>query len=561
MPSGPMSSRVVGALLFTAAAIAAFIVYAPSLNGDFVFDDRGLPMFYTNAVAVPFRNWLGVRPLLMATFYFSFHTSGLDPSGYHALNDLLHSGCAVLIFFAIRRPLEWAGVDPGKRMGIAIFGAGLFLLHPVQTESVSYIASRSETLSVLFFLAAFNVFVYRKRLAIGLKTSAVILLLYGCAMSCKEHTAMLPSVLLLTDYFFNPGFSVSGIRRNWKLYVPIGIAALGGLYYFSTYIVAGSNLGFGMKGMTAWDYLLTEFRAIFVYLRLFLLPYGQSVDYDFPVSHTLLEHGAVFYGIGLLLLIGAAVYYRKRFPIACYGFLVFLVLLAPTSSILPIKDPLAERRLYLPFIGLALIACEAALHIPWKRERLHAVLAGVCLVFAILTFERNGKWTGMEALWQDVVSKEPKNTRALMGLADSFALRGRCGEAIPYFIRAEKLEPTDYRNTYNLASAYDCIGQEDAAIAGYQKAIAIKPSADAWAHMAMIEMKQRQFDQAYQSLLTAGRLDPSYLLSYTYTGILDLAFSRFGPAEAQFRRVLSIDPTNELALRGLDHAQKHERQF
>ena len=556
-----MSAWLMGGILMAAALIAAFLVYAPSLSGDFVFDDRSLPMFYTNAVAIPLRAWLGVRPLLMATFYFSFHTSGLDTTGYHALNVILHSGCAVLVFFAIRRLLEWANADADKRTGVAAFGAGLFLLHPVQTEAVSYIASRSETLSVLLFLAAFNVFLYRRNWAIDVKTSAIVLVLYGCAMSCKEHTAMLPAALLLTDYFFNPGFSTAGIRRNWKLYVPIGIAGVAGLFYFSTYIVAGSNLGFGMKGLSAYDYALTEFRALFVYFRLFVLPYGQSVDYSFPISHSLLDQGAIFYGIALLALIAAAFYYRKRYPLACYGFLLALLLFAPTSSLLPIKDPLVERRMYLPFIGLALIACEAALQIPWRRNRLNAVLAMVCVVFGILTFERNGKWTGMEALWRDVVSKEPRNTRALMGLADAYALRGQCGEAIPYFQRAERLEPSDYRNTYNLASAYDCVNQEEAAIAGYKKAIGIKPSADAWAHLAMIQMKQSQFDAAYQSLDKAQQLDPAYLLTYTYRGILNLAFAKFDLAEQQFRSVLAADPQNELALRGVAHAQKHERQF
>ncbi len=550
-----------GALLFAGALIAAFAVYAPSMNGDFVFDDRGLPMFYTNAVAQPLRVWLGARPLLMATFYFSFHTSGLETNGYHALNVMLHAACALLVFFAIRRLLEWSGADQQKRTGVSIFGAALFLLHPVQTEAVSYIASRSETLSVLLFLAAFNVFLYRRRVEVDVKTTALILFLYACAMSCKEHTAMLPAVLLLTDYFFNPGFSFTGIRKNWKLYVPIAVAGLAGIFYFSTYIVAGSNLGFGLKNLTAYDYLLTEFRAVFVYLRLFLLPYGQSVDYDFPISHSLLDQGAGIYGAALLLLIGAAIYFRKRFPLASYGFLVALVLLAPTSSIVPIKDPLVERRLYLPFIGMALMAAEAALRIPWKRERLYALLAGICVVFAILTYQRNGKWTGMEALWQDVVSKEPRNARALMGLADAYALRGQCGEAIPYFVRAARLEPQDFRNMYNLASAYDCVNDAPQAMESYRKSIAIKPSADAWAHLAMIQMKQGQFDTAYQSLFRAGQVDPSYLLTYTYTGILDLAFGKFPAAEAQFRRVLAVDPVNELALRGVQRVQNHQRQF
>lgn len=550
-----------GALLFTSALILAFIVYAPSLSGDFVFDDRTLPMFVDGAASWPLRFWLGVRPLLMATYYLNFHTTGLSTSAYHAVNVFLHAGCSVMIFFAVRRILEWTGVTARARFRAALFGSALFLLHPLQTEAVSYIASRSETLSVLFFLAAFNVFLYRPRLAIGWGTSAAILVLYACAMSCKEHTAVLPAVLLLTDYFFNPGWSTIGIRRNWRLYAPVTGLAASGLIYFARHIQAGSNLGFSMRELPWYAYLFTQFRAMFVYFRLFLFPYGQSVDYDFPVSNTILEHGAIFYGIILLLLAAAAIYYRKRFPLACYSFLLCLILFAPTSSFMPIRDPLVERRLYLPFIGLALLACDAGLRIRWSERAALYTGCAVCLICAVLTYNRNEVWVNMDSLWRDAAAKNPKNPRALMGLADAYALGGHCAEAIPYFERVAAIQPTDYKNAYNLANAYDCANQLPAAVAAYRKAIALKNSPDAWVHMAMVQMKNRQYDQAMDSLDQAQKINRDFLLTYTYRGILLLAEGRFYEAAAQFRNVLANIPDDPMALRGMDRAQKQVRQF
>ena len=531
------------------------------MNGDFVFDDRALPMFNADAATMTLHAWAGARPLLMATYWVNFHTAGLAPLDYHAINVFLHAACTVLIFFAVQRLLQWSGVTQRTRLWASVLSSALFLLHPVQTESVSYIASRSETLSVFLFLAAFNVFLYRRESAIGVRTAVIVIFLYACAMSCKEHTAVLPLVLLLTDYFFNPGFSFTGIRRNWKLYVPVGTLGAAALLYFATHITSQSNLGFSLRDLTWYEYLFTQFRAIFIYFRLFVLPYGQSVDYNFPISHTVLEHGSLFYGLILLGLTGCAIYFRKRFPLTCYGFLLTLILLAPTSSFMPIRDPLVERRLYLPFIGLLLVACDLALRMPIPRRALAWSAAAVCLLFAILAFQRNEVWVNMDSLWRDAYSKNPDNPRALMGLADAYAIGGHCAEAIPYFDKAAKMQPGDYKATYNLASAYDCAGSLPAALAGYQAAIRIRPSPEGWDHLAMIQMKSAQFDAAMNSLDNAQRLNRDYLLTYTYRGVLLLAESRFYEAEAQFRNVLANIPTDEMALRGLDRAQKHVRQF
>lgn len=253
-PRRSVPNWIIGSVLFVAALVVTFIIYAPALNGDFVFDDRNLPMFLPNAGDLPLSAWLHVRPLLMATYYANFHTSGLDPSAYHSLNVVLHCACAVLLFFAVRRLLEMAGIEGRKRWLASLFGAVLFLVHPVQTEAVIYIASRSETLSVLLFLAAFNVFLYRREGAVTWRTAILILVLYGAAMTCKEHTVMLPIALLLTDYFFNGRFGSEGIRRNWRLYVPIGVLAVAGGVFITSYVTRNSNAGLGLKNLGPVDY-------------------------------------------------------------------------------------------------------------------------------------------------------------------------------------------------------------------------------------------------------------------------------------------------------------------
>ena len=194
-----------------------------------------------------------------------------------------------------------------------------------------------------------------------------ILILFGAAVLSKEHTAVLPALLILTDYYWNPGFSFEGIRRNWKLYVPILAAAAVGVIFVFRVLSASKSAGFGMKDVTWYQYFYTQCLVIWDYVRMFLLPFGQNLDYDFPFSRTLFDHGAIFGLIGLIAVSVLAFIFRRRFPLASYGWFTFLILLAPTSSFVPIRDPIGERRLYLPFIGLLFITVEFVRR--WKTGR------------------------------------------------------------------------------------------------------------------------------------------------------------------------------------------------
>src|SRR6266571_638076 len=208
-------------------------------------------------------------------------------------------------------------------------------------------------------------------------TVAAVLLLFGAALLSKEHTMALPALLLLTDYWWNPGFSFRGIRANWRLYGPIALGSAAGLAYFWRLITGAETAGFGMKDLTWYQYFFTQCRALFVYMGTFLLPVKLSVDWDFPISKTIFDRGAIFGLITLAALCGVAWYYRRRFPLAAYGFFVYLILMAPTSSILPIRDPIADRRLYFSMIGLLLMVADGLSRIRVERKSLMIGCAAV----------------------------------------------------------------------------------------------------------------------------------------------------------------------------------------
>ena len=162
--------------------------------------------------------------------------------------------------------------------------------------------------------------------------------------------------------------------------MPLAVGAVAGLVRFAPLIFNAQTAGFGMKDLTWYQYLFTEFRAIFVYIREFFLPFGLNADWDFPISHSIFDRGAIFGLIALLALVAAAWHYRKRFPLASYGFFAFLVLMLPTSSILPIRDPIAERRLYFASVGLLLVAADLVRRVKLRRATLTGGVRGAAPV-------------------------------------------------------------------------------------------------------------------------------------------------------------------------------------
>ena len=183
------------------ALIVIFQVYGPAISGPFLFDDKYLIFMRPGHESSPLSDWLiGVRPTLMFSYWLNYQNAGLEPYSYHVLNVVFHALGALLVFFIIRKLLEKMGAESWPREPVALFAGGVFLLHPLQTESVAYVASRSENLSVMLLYAAYAVFLYKRGDAISFPRALAVLALFGAAVTSKEHTAVLPGLLLLTDY-------------------------------------------------------------------------------------------------------------------------------------------------------------------------------------------------------------------------------------------------------------------------------------------------------------------------------------------------------------------------
>jgi protein O-mannosyl-transferase len=537
---------------FAIALAAAFEVYGPSLNGPFLFDDQYLPFNQPGFLFDSLRAWTaGVRPLLMLTYWVNYQLSGLQTFSYHAFNVLFHAVVSVLVFFVVRKILEFAQTERARRDVLAAFAAALFLLHPANSESVGYVASRSEDLSVLFFLGAFALFLYRRSAEITWTRAALVLVVFGAAVLSKEHTVVFPGLLLLTDYFWNPPFSFAGIRRNWKLYLPVTIAAMLAAAGLVRLLRNAPSAGFRVKDFKWYQYFFTECRAFWLYIRLFLFPAGLRIDYDYPVSHTILEHGAVVGLIAILLAAGAAFYYRRRYPLASYGFFAFVLLMSPTSSFVPIADPVAERRLYLSMIGLLLIMTEFLRRVDVRQSKWMAALAGVLLIAGIATYNRNFVWSDKVALWEDTVAKSPGKSRVEFHLAQAYYERGECDKALPHYERSAALNSTDYTLFIDWGLAYDCLNQPEQALAKFKRAASMKATAHVYSQIGMIYGKQGKNSEALDALATAATLNPGFDMIYVYRGGVRLSQGNPTAAIEDFRYALALNPRNERARQAL----------
>lgn len=545
--------------LAAGALLLVFAVYSPAISAPFVFDDLYLPFLAPGFERQPLSSWLaGVRPALMLSYWLNFKVSGTEPFLYHVSNVAFHFLGGVFVWFIVRRILERAGSPRMTNLLLASFSSLVFLLHPLNTEAVSYVASRSENLTVMLLYAAFAVFLWRRSEAISWAESIGVLVLFGIACLTKEYAVVLPAGLLLADYFFFPGFSFQGIRQNWRLYAPIVLGAAAGGWFVVSTLARADTAGFGLKDLSWSDYFFTQCRAIWVYVGKFVLPVGLNVDHEFAISRSLMDHGSVL-GLGALAACAVAAFaYRRRFPVASYGFLLFLILLAPTSSFVPIQDVLVERRAYLPSIGLLLVACEFLRRVKFDHIWTAALLA-VPAVLAIATYQRNTVWADPISLWKDAAEKSPNKWRVQFQYADGLYRAGRCQESAAAFERTSKIDKPDYRVMINWGHALECNQQFDLAAQKYQAATTLERNAQAWALLGKVRAIQKRNEDALNAFDQAVRIDPRFDMTYTFRGAMHWQNNEIEKATADFKQALAINPYNQLAQQGLGQISANRR--
>jgi len=540
-----VDKRSYSPLWLAAALTLAAIVFSPAIGAPFVFDDYHLPFANPNVSQMPARFWIGgVRPLLMATYWINYRLSGTQTFSYHAVNLILHTTTAVLVFFLLQRLILVSAlrVDP---FWSALGGSCVFLLHPLQTEAVDYIAGRSEIVCALFVLAGWLVFLKHFDANTKMSTAASVVACGAAAVLSKESGVCLALLLVATDIYWKPAGLMAQLRRRLLLYVPLGVGLAIAVAAILKGLVRSTTAGFTVGGPLS--YALTECRVIVLYLRLFFFPAGQNVDWQIPLVNNLGDSNAWVYLSAMTLLVSAICLFYRRARAVSFGLLVFLLALAPTSSFVPIRDAMAERRMYLPILGLifALIGVvDKSKHTP---RLLAPVAVSVLAVLAILSYDRSRIWASDVSLWENAAAENPRNARAHASLGSALMLRHECVGAAREFKVVVELQGIDDVNGRNLGTAYECSRQPDRALATYRQLVAVHPVSEAYARIGYLEALAEHANASLAAFDTALRLDPNNAPAYAFRGVARIAMNDLKGAGDDFRHALAIDPTNDIA--------------
>jgi len=542
------------ALLTAAAILIVFEVYRPALKGPFVLDDLYTPYGQEHAEGSRLEQWLGRRPILMTTFFLNYQWGRTDTYGYHMVNVVLHLVTGALVFVILRKLLESYENTMLRRLVLAGTGTAVFLLHPMQTESVAYIASRSDVLSTLFCYAALVIFVSRRNEGVSFAASFMILMLLGLAVMAKEQAVGLVAALLILDLFDPASAGLQGVRRNWKLHGAVVAGGLAGVAFVFHGLRGAVTAGFGTEGILWYEYFFTQCRVIWKYLILLVFPVGQNVDPDVRIAGSITEPGTLVGLAGIVALIILAWIIRKRWPLAAAGILIFLALIAPTSSFVPIKDPMAERRVYFPFVGFLLILLEFARRL---KSTNGLIVAGVTVtvILGSLTYSRAAIWGNDIALWEDSVKNSPRKYRPRFQLAYAYYAAGRSREAVTEFEKAAALDKPKAELFIDWALALDSGGRAPEALDKLRQAAQLENTAHVHSLIGMVYGKQNKNAEALAALAEAEKLDPNFAPTFVYRGNVLAALGDWSNAAGSFRRALAIDPRNQGAAQGLRLAE------
>ena len=422
------------------------------------------------------------RPVVNLSFALDYAVGGLNTLPYHVTNLAIHLLAGLALFGVVRRTLLLPRLR--DRFGrasaaLALAVALLWAVHPLQTESVTYITQRYESMMGLFYLVAIYGVIRcgdsTHPYCWGAVTVAATLL----ALGSKEVAVSLPIMILLFDRVLLSGSFAEIWRRRWGMYLAL-------LAVWAAFAVlqlrAGPRPWAGYALPLSWfEYACSQPGVILHYLRLVFWPHPLVLDYGWPPARTV---GDILPGAMVVAgLLAATGYAFWRWP--AWGLLGawFFLILAPTSSVMPLADLAFEHRMYLPLAAVAAAvvlgvyaACEAlALSARRRATVLGCLLGSVGLALAILTWQRNNDYRDVLLLWQDVVAQRPNNPRAHNNLGIALADRGQVDEAIAHYRKALEIKP-DYAEAHNnLGIALAGRGQVDEAIAHYRKALEIKP--------------------------------------------------------------------------------------
>ena len=492
----PIEKKWVHVLSIIFIFILIFTAYSNAIHNGFVWDDEFLVRddtainSFSNAANI-FKTYLAAtsgninnfyRPLQEFSYMVDHFLWGRIPLGFHLTNILLHALCALFLYLLSLKIF--------KNWLVAFVTASLFGIHPINTEAVTYVAGRADSLYLLFFLISFVLFLriveaLKENKEIRYVSYALSILFYAASILSKEIGIILPLFFVLYIFAF--------LNRNeraklYALIIPYILVLLIYVVMRKTVLdfsrVAPSTI---MARFNLYIRMLTTCKAVCVYLFLLAMPFGLHMERRIGIA-TSLGNPDVLIAVIVMLGIAIAIYlFRKNSRKAFFASAWFLIGLLPVSNIIPINSFIAEHWLYLPAIGVYMLIGLASAYFFYKpfpgalsnaiKAMVIFILVSLFLFFGILTFERNRDWK----------------------------------DGITFFKNALRYSPNNSRLHLNFGNVYSNSGLDEDAMREYEKAIELQPAyAEAYSNIANIYISRRNYEKAKECLEKALLLKPNF---------------------------------------------------
>jgi Tfp pilus assembly protein PilF len=548
--------------------VAGCAVYANSLTGPFIFDDhhaipenphvRSLWPIW-NAWQAPDQSTLDGRPLVSLSFALNYALSGYDVRGYHIVNLLVHILNALLVFGIVRRTLSkpQAGSHNAASAQLLAFGTALlWLVHPLLTEPVNYLVQRTELMVGCFLLLTLYAFIRGCDATRPGRWHVVSVIACALGVGCKEMIVVAPVLVLVYDHIFVSGSIRVALRQRKRLY-----AGLVGTWFLLAALIAlgprADTVATAHGEITPWTYLLTQAGVIVHYLRLSLWPVPLGIDYDdWPIAQGIIDvwlPGLVV--LGLLALTAWSIRTRSGWGFA--GAWFFLIL-APTSSVVPIvTEVAAERRMYLPLAAVVFAVLWVVRRVtrPLPRWIGVAVITALTAGAAAGTIHRNRDYQSEIRIYEQTIAVRPGNVRARGNLGAALVKAGRLAEGKQRLQETLALRP-GYADAHYLLGVTLAMEGEDAAAEKHLAGVLQVDDTNGPAHYTLgtVLSRQRRYPEAAHHFARAAQLLPDPAEAVLGLGTALANMGQLDKAIPLFQKALELRPSYAEARAHLDRA-------
>jgi len=489
------------------------------------------------------------RPIRSIVYSLSYSIWGTNTFGYHLNSILFHIVCTILVYLIATLLL--------KENKIALFAGLLFAVHPIHTESVTFMTATFDLVGPVFYFLSLYLYVNRYNQTLQVvKNSGHLNFLYitsvtlfVIAVFSSEMCLTLPFILILVDWYLLQNFNIKEFIGRFKYYLPFFIVA--SIYVFIRFAVLGITGRASTEHYLAYSKywtLLTMTKVFVYYIYLLFIPkLNSQPDYEgfFRLATSFFEPGVIVSTIVLLSLIITAVIWYRKSKIVSFSIIWFFLTLLPVSNIIVMKNIMAERHLYIPSMATCIFIPIALKKIFTNRPKRFIFLTILLLViYGGFTIKRNADWKDAITLWSQALKNFPGSGKAYRGIGCAYAEKKQFDLAISNFKQLQKLDPDDIENLHNLGNAYIEKGEYDSAIEIFKEILKFnQKDTNTFFKIGVLYSKKNNPDIAMKYFNQVLEIDPNNPEIYVQIGYFYFEKGHFDLALEKFKKSIEVQPT------------------